>query len=113
MPTTKSELQEIFENADMPVRSYSGRGMFGKECLGVEVSSTREVFIAVLVAIGENYPSAEGNDTTDLQEAFESMKTDSLGNDMIVYFERVPFFSAEDESEEEEELEAQGGRDQE
>jgi hypothetical protein len=98
MATTKSELQEIFEsNPDLVVRSYSGRGMFGKECLGVEVSSLKEMFISVLIALSER----DDQDTTDLQEDFESMKTDSLGRGMIVYFERVPFVSDEDEDEDE------------
>jgi hypothetical protein len=48
MEPTKSALQLAFEDINMAgVRSYSGRGMFGKTCLGVEIAVPRDLGLLI------------------------------------------------------------------
>lgn len=87
----KSKLQLILEAAFDGVRSYSGRAMFGRPCLGVDTGDVGEVFAAVLEAV-------EGDDDThDLQDAFRNMRTDAMGRGTILYFPNVPFLGDDDD----------------
>jgi hypothetical protein len=40
----KVTLQERLDQAGIKVRSYSGRGMYGKECLGAVAHSAKDVY---------------------------------------------------------------------
>lgn len=86
MADVKSRLQQICEDAGIPVRSYSGRGMYGQTCLGIEPEGgVGELFSAVLEAV-------EGEDDTfELRDAFINLRTDSMGLGIIVYFPGMPF----------------------
>lgn len=87
----KSRLQDVLESTIDGVRSYSGRGMYGRSCLGVETDDLGDLFAAVLEELeGEE-------DTQDVQPAFKSMRTDSMGRGTIVYFPSVPFVGDDDE----------------
>lgn len=83
---TKHKLQEILErNGVEGVQSYSGRGMYGKTCLGVSVDSLGAFFATVLKCVrGED-------DTQAIQKAFAGMATDSMGRGVVVYFPSVHF----------------------
>ena len=74
-----SKLQEILEMGEHEPRSYSGRAMYGRSCLGVECSDVGELFAEVL-------ESADEDDLRELAETFRTMRTDSMGLDIIVYF---------------------------
>jgi hypothetical protein len=83
----KSRLQAILEEAfGEQVRSYSGRGMYGRECLALDTDKEAgEVFVAVLEAIeGEH-------DTTELQNAFQDMRSDQMGMGRIFYWPAVAY----------------------
>jgi len=41
---TSEKLIEAIEDAGYEARSYSGRGMYGKCCVGVEINREREAF---------------------------------------------------------------------
>lgn len=87
----KSRLQDILESTVDGVRSYSGRGMYGRSCLGVETDDLGDLFAAVLEELeGEE-------DTQDVQLAFKSMRTDALGRGTIVYFPAVAYDDDDDE----------------
>ncbi len=89
----KSRLQEILESTIDGVRSYSGRGMYGRSCLGVDTDDLGDLFAAVLEELeGEE-------DTQDVQLAFKSMCTDAMGLGTIVYFLAVPFVGDEEDDE--------------
>ncbi len=93
---TKSKLQEILESTVDGVRSYSGRAMYGRSCLGVETNDIGDLFAAVLEEV-------EGDDDTrEIQEAFRDMRTDAMGRGTIVYFPNVPFVDEEEEDEDHE-----------
>jgi|CXWL01.1.fsa_nt_gi hypothetical protein len=90
---TKSKLQAILESTVDGVRSYSGRAMYGRSCLGVETNDVGDLFAAVLEEV-------EGDDDThEIQEAFRDMRTDAMGRGTIVYFPNVEFVGDEDEHE--------------
>lgn len=65
----------IYEN-------YSGRGMFGKKCIGIVVSNGHSYMnmMMELTRYLDNYA-----DEIDL-DTLEGMSVDSLGMDTIVYF---------------------------
>lgn len=94
-------LQEFFQSIDYQTRSYSGRGMYGKACVGVEVSngSVGNLFAECLVGIDEHLDKDELPAILEmLREAFSDMRTDSMGrNDTIVYFPNVKWEVSDDE----------------
>jgi hypothetical protein len=64
------------------VRSYSGRAMFGKECLGVVLDSERDQ-----VRLGAMLQQEFGDD--DTEALIRDLHIDSLGLDLIAYFPSV------------------------
>lgn len=96
-------LQQLIEEAGYETRSYSGRGMYGKECLGVCTEN-----VNVIAFIYDIMETSFDQDRADLEEdimQIREAKTDSMGKGMIVYFPNVPYNKDEDEDEEEDEEE--------
>ena len=97
-----SKLQEILEYVfgENRVNSYSGRSMYGRECLSV---SGNDLTIGQVVsAIMEE---TEEDDRYEMAKVVEKMAWDSMGYGIVVYFPDVPYVQsedAEDESEDEE-----------
>jgi len=85
------KLQEIFEQLGYETRSYSGRGMYGKSCLGVEISRDESLF-NVGVAVGE-YLAEEDSDSP-------KGYVDSLGRGQILYFPSIEYNRNNNDSEE-------------
>lgn len=46
---TKSKLQEILEDAGMDLISYSGRGMYGEQCLAIRTSYSLGVVVSEIL----------------------------------------------------------------
>lgn len=92
-------LQELIEGIGFETRSYSGRGMYGKQCLGVEISrdqSIGDLFAMILEEVDGQ------DDLREIADGFHGMCWDSMGLDMIYYFPNVPYFNEEDHEDEEE-----------
>jgi hypothetical protein len=96
-------LQQLFDEAGYGTRSYSGRGMGGKECLGVVLNqgqSLGSLFGDVIETINTFYIEA-GNDgdlsVSDVADAFDSMQTDSMGKGTIVYFPGYEYFNLDED----------------
>ncbi len=88
-----SKLQQILEDAGFETRSYSGRAMYGKSCLGVEVArgqSLGELFATII----EN---VEEDDRYEVAQQVRRLCTDSMGLGTIVYFPNVEFDDANSE----------------
>jgi hypothetical protein len=66
-------LQKKLEAAGIKTRSYSGRGMFGAECLAATAKRVEDVY-AVIPA-----------------SAIRGARTDSMGFDVVVYWPGVAF----------------------
>lgn len=90
-------VQKAADSCEYTTRSYSGRGMGGKYCLGVEADDLHEFLADMLRAIIMEYSYEDDSDETimDVAEAVRHMKTDSLGRHMIIYFPRIEFSSEE------------------
>lgn len=116
---SKHPLQVICElNDNLKARSYSGRGMFGKSCLGVELDrgvSVGKLFATVLETLfGEGASRAEdfSEDGEDVEreeialqiaEAFRDMCQDQMGTGAIVYFPNIEYVDEEEEEDDEDE----------
>lgn len=81
-------LIEAIEEAGFTARDYSGRGMYGRVCVGF---TTGDLFKAgVAVAMAAALAADEGEERgamLDLQDL--SVRTDQMGFDVIVYFPGV------------------------
>jgi len=91
---TKSALQQLAEDADLSVRSYSGRFMFGKSCLGIEGDNLCDIFAALFQAAADTEP-----DMQEVADQVRNARSDQMGLGSILYFPSVPFIN-EDEDEE-------------
>ncbi|NDB86611.1 MAG: hypothetical protein EB127_28545 [Alphaproteobacteria bacterium] len=81
--------QELLEQVGYDPISYSGRGMFGKTCIGVVTSDIGSLVADVVSLLnGSHYSTFD-----EVSDAFRYMKTDSMGRDMIVYFPRIEYQS--------------------
>lgn len=93
--------QTLIGFAGYETRSYSGRAMYGKSCLGVTLvafDSLGDLVADVLEAIDT---TDESDQICCVVEAFRCMRMDSIGKETIVYFPDVEFSDdgAEDEDE--------------
>lgn len=89
------QIREAFENAGYEPRSYSGRGMYGKECLGVVCSDP-------ITAILETLQAVEDEATLrDLISDLFDPSEDSMGRDSIVYWTRIVWEDEEKDEDEE------------
>lgn len=78
------------EYSDWHVRSYSGRGMYGAECVAVSVAAGEEVRLGVVLALMALSEVAAGDDPEgDLEKLAAAMagaRTDSMGRGVVVYW---------------------------
>ena len=67
---------------DYEIRAYSGRGMFGRTCLGIVVNRISKLFHL-------------GAEVGDLAFDVETICVDSMGYDSIVYFPEIDLNQSE------------------
>jgi len=82
---TYEELEEVINDsqADVRVQTYSGRGMYGKECLGF---TTNDPIGATAEIVGN---IAEEDLRDRVVVAFQNTRQDSMGHETIIYFPGV------------------------
>jgi len=87
----KEKLISICSNFpnDYKLREYSGRGMYGRSCLGVEVNDLYKIFHL-------------GAEVGDSAFDYDCVRIDNMGMDYILYFPDMDF-SNEDLNEEDDE----------
>lgn len=78
------EFREVIEEVGYETRSYSGRGMYGKECLAFECDSGDE-----LKAVAEIVASCAEEDQAEAVKNFKTAKTDGMGLGVVIYFPRL------------------------
>lgn len=76
----------IIECAGYTARSYSGRGMYGRSCLGVVASNVLEMFADML---NEVDGSADEDEVLVVADLMRAAVTDSMGRDTIVYWPNI------------------------
>jgi hypothetical protein len=104
--TTKHPLQLLIERNESDLasemRSYSGRCMYGKDCLAL--SGDFNYIISNLMATalyeGEHFTPS---DKDEIISALSAVRSDSMGRGTVVYFPTVEFVAEEDAEAEEEE----------
>lgn len=95
-------LQHIVTIAGYDVRSYSGRGMGGIQCLGVDLEAGKSLatFTADLLAQVASLVTSNmnGHDVDYFHEAMDAVieglrkaQTDSMGRGTIIYFPGVKY----------------------
>jgi hypothetical protein len=87
----------MLEKSDIETRSYSGRNMYGKVCLGVTID--RSGLGSFIASVIENL---DMDHVEDISDAFRGMATDSMGMGQIVYFPSVPYEEGDEDAEDEE-----------
>jgi hypothetical protein len=106
MHTLQSLLMQVRDSAqfDVDVRSYSGRGMYGENCLGVTISpGEMGQFIARLMEAQHLLDTEEGDEEvkeTEWEAVAKGLRRwtqDSMGRGTIIYFPGVPFVDYDDE----------------
>ena len=104
-----SGLQALLDMIGIETRSYSGRAMYGKSCLGVELANSQQsigaFFASVLTGLQEFGLENDKDGLEELAKSFRNMRMDQLGRGTIVYFPDIRFNDdgAEDEDFAEEE----------
>lgn len=80
------KLIKMDESGELKVRSYSGRGMMGQECIGLDgrVSDIITNLVALALEQSENLTQDERDDIVMLLS--RGCSTDSMGLGSIVYF---------------------------
>jgi len=88
-------LKRFIEDAGYETRSYSGRCMYGKSCIGFVIDDSVLYAVASIVGNVEDF-----EERLNLVEVFQHVKTDSMGRGTIVYFPYVPYEEKHEEEEE-------------
>lgn len=93
-------LESLRETCDQvfDIRSYSGRGMYGKECLAI-TGDDIDMFRFGLLLGSTTMNEA---DVDDLIHEADNMKQDSMGLGTVYYWPRVPYVQGENDEEGEE-----------
>jgi hypothetical protein len=89
---------EAADAAGLQVRSYSGRGMFGRQCVAVEAGSAPEACFKLAAAIAD--AAADANEAAQLIEDLADACSDSMGVGVVIYwpFVEVPAALADREA---------------
>lgn len=92
------DINEVFKDivdGISEVRSYSGRGMYGKECLGVNTDNVFRTFADISQGI-HDYILSEMDDEGNYDSSIEKLwgllnnaESDSMGLGSIIYFPKV------------------------
>ena len=91
----KSRFQEALEylsdQMDFDVRSYSGRGMYGKTCIAITGDDIN--FLMLGVALNEYF----SNYHEDVPESVYRYRTDSLVLGIVIYWPNMEYVGSSDE----------------
>lgn len=83
---TKHPLQRLLESAEVEVIPYSGRAMYGKQCLATVASGVLSKLVEACLYQGEYMVRS---DKQAIVDAMRQVRTDSLGHDTVTYFPNV------------------------
>lgn len=80
----------LLKQAGLKSEAYSGRGMYGQECLAVIVDFFRECIAAITkVLLSESLKLSE-DDADKVVECMESFSNDNMGFGVVIYFPWIP-----------------------
>lgn len=92
--------KDLCDNTGIEVRSYSGRGMYGRKCLGIDTDDVMGTIADLIEAAVDfhNRPVAYNM----LAEALRSSRQDSMGLGVIIYFPSIAWEDSWDDDSAEE-----------
>lgn len=100
---SKTFIELINDYTEYEPRSYSGRGMHGKECVGITCDNPNEVILDIIQAQAENDPT----EVSELIDMLRKSSQDSMGRSSIIYWPKIAWpadlESGEDDEEGDEE----------
>ena len=85
---TTEKFVELIEDAGYEVRRYSGRGMYGKWCVGVEVDGDMNGYKLVCDVVRIAAVQDE-DDIDELINVFSNTNQDSMGLGMVIYWPKM------------------------
>ena len=97
-------LQTLLEECGYEISNYSGRGMYGRQCLAIDVDNNNVMHVAVeaFSLFLEHGDTAEDDfqlSRDELCDAFRNSRWDQMGRGMVVYFPDVQVDLADDDDE--------------
>lgn len=92
-------MQELLEAAELKTRAYSGRYMYGKDCLGVDVDGIGTLLLAVAEFVTDD-------NRAEILETLRGTRSDAMGLGTIVYFPGTPYVGESDICDEDEDEDA-------
>ncbi len=95
------ELIDTIELVGFKPKVYSGRGMYGKECLSIISANTDNVILNIISeALGKVNcgNSISVSDVQDLCEMLKGSKIDSMGKNKVIYWPNIPWEETDHDS---------------
>ena len=95
-------LNDFADNCNADIRSYSGRGMYGDNCLGIDCNNPVAVFGELIYFLMDDHCDEEiEEEAKDLAETLTNtrIETDSMGRGSILYFPNIPWTADNEEDE--------------
>lgn len=77
---------KFLKDAGYEPRSYSGRGMYGRECVSITVPNINKAVFNLGFKLG-----SLTEDVEEITDCLDGFRTDSMGLDYIIYFPEVAF----------------------
>lgn len=97
---TSQEWIDLLDNAELDAQPYSGRGMFGAECVSVVVDSIVEAITDIAEAIAD----IDEGERRDHWRTMRRTSQDTMGRDkMVLYWPSMKWPTAAEADAEEEE----------
>lgn len=88
-------LIDIFEEADYTPSSYSGRGMYGKQCFAITTDKYQSSVDAILDVVSSALESMEPEDVQKLIEMLKNACTESMGLGTVIYWPHIEWEEAD------------------
>jgi hypothetical protein len=87
---TKHPLYNLFRQMGLKPKAYSGRGMYGEECLSVQVESL-DAFVGMLAeTLLSNRPKLSDSESVEVVACLKAFRSDAMGHDLVIYFPWIP-----------------------
>jgi hypothetical protein len=101
-PMTDERVRELFDDAQYEPRSYSGRCMYGENCLAVTTDSASEAATVILDVVQACAENGSAEDVLELVAKLRGSRTDSMGRSrVVVYWPDIKMSEAEDDEDHE------------
>jgi hypothetical protein len=96
-PMTEERVRGLFEDAQYEPRSYSGRCMYGENCLAVTTDSASEAATVILDVVQACAENGTAEDVLELVAMLRGSRTDSMGRGVVVYWPDIKWADCGDD----------------